>query len=103
MPPIEDRIGISTHFLPSTHGEDISDAIRLVADAGFSGFEIVPTLDQAQLGYPENHPNVGLDLFEATDADLDRLADALQVFEWTTVHSPHLDWNLASANRHLQC
>jgi len=102
MPPIEDRIGISTHFLPSTHGEDIFDAIRLVADAGFSGFEIVPTLDQAQLGYPENHPNVGLDLFEATDADFDRLADALQVFEWTTVHSPHLDWNLASANRHLR-
>ena len=102
MPPIEDRIGISTHFLPSTHGEDIFDAIRLVSDAGFAGFEIVPTLDQAQLGYPENHPNVGLDLFEATDADLDRLADALSVFEWTTIHSPHLDWNLASANRHLR-
>jgi len=102
MPPIEDRIGISTHFLPSTHGEDIFDAIRLVAEAGFSGFEIVPTSDQAQLGYPENHPNVGLDLFEADDADLDHLADALSVFEWTTVHSPHLDWNLASANRHLR-
>jgi sugar phosphate isomerase/epimerase len=102
MPPIEDRIGISTHFMPSTHGEDLPDAIRMVHEAGFAGFELVPTLDQAQLGYPENYPNVGIDLFEATDADVDRLADALRVFKWVTVHSPHLDWNLASANRHLR-
>jgi sugar phosphate isomerase/epimerase len=102
MLAIEDRIGISTHFLPTTHGEDIYDAIRLVHQAGFAGFEVVPTLDQAQVGYPENHPNVGLDLFEAADADLDRLQEALSCFQWVTVHSPHLDWNLASANRHLR-
>jgi len=102
MPPIEDRIGVSTHFLPSAHGEDIYDAIRMVHQAGLAGFEVVPTLDQAQVGYPENHPNVGLDLFEAGDAELDRLADALSAFQWVTVHSPHLDWNLASANRHLR-
>lgn len=102
MLPIEDRIGISTHFLPSTHGETIHDAIRMVREAGFAGFEVVPTLDQAQLGYPENYPNVGLDLFEAAEADLDRLADALSGFQWVTVHSPHLDWNLCSANRHLR-
>ena len=102
MLPIEHRIGISTHFLPSAHGEDIYDAIRMVHQAGFAGFELVPTLDQAQLGYPENYPNVGIDLFDASDADLDRLADALRVFQWTTVHSPHLDWNLASANRHFR-
>ncbi|MCJ7796757.1 MAG: sugar phosphate isomerase/epimerase [Thermoleophilia bacterium] len=102
MLSIEDRIGISTHFLPSTHGETIYDAIRLVHQAGFSGFEVVPTLDQAQLGYPHNHPKVGIDLFEASDADLDRLKEALAVFKWVTVHSPHLDWNLASANRHLR-
>lgn len=102
MLPPDERIGISTHFMPSTHGEDIYDAIRMVHEAGFAGFEIVPTLDQAQLGYPENYANVGLDLFEATDADLDRLQNALSVFKWVTVHSPHLDWNLASANRHLR-
>jgi sugar phosphate isomerase/epimerase len=99
---IEDRIGISTHFLPSTHGEDIYDAIRMVGEAGFGGFEVVPTLDQAQLGYPENHPNVGIDLFEASEGELDRLRDALGVFKWVTVHSPHLDWNQCSANRHLR-
>jgi sugar phosphate isomerase/epimerase len=100
--PIQDRIGISTHFMPSTHGEDIFDAIRMVHEAGFRGFEIVPTLDQAQLGYPENYPNVGIDLFEATAGEIARLKEALSVFDWVTVHSPHLDWNLCSANRHLR-
>jgi sugar phosphate isomerase/epimerase len=99
---IDDRIGISTHFLPAAHGEDIYRAIELVHEAGFAGFEVVPTLDQAQLGYPENYPNVGMDLFEASDADLDRLKDALSALKWVTVHSPHLDWSLASANRHLR-
>jgi len=99
---IQNRIGISTHFMPSTHGENIYDAIRMVHKAGFKGFEIVPTLDQAQLGYPENYPNVGIDLFETTEKEIDRLKDALSVFDWVTVHSPHLDWNLSSANRHLR-
>jgi len=102
MPAIEERIGISTHFLPSTHGEDIFRAIEMVAEAGFSGFEIVPSVDQAQIGYPHNHANVGIDLLKASDADIDRLRKALSAFKWTTVHSPHLDWNLASANRHLR-
>ena len=99
---IRDRIGISTHFMPSTHGEDIFDAIRMVHNAEFKGLEIVPTLDQAQLGYPANQPNVGIDLFEATPDGIARLKDALSVFDWVTVHSPHLDWNLCSANRHLR-
>jgi len=47
---IEDRIGISTHFMPSTHGETILDAIRMVVEAGFGGYEIVPTLGLLQLG-----------------------------------------------------
>jgi len=102
MLSIEDRIGISTHFIPATHGEDIFDAIRLVHDAGFRGFEVVPTLDQANIGYPENYPNVGGDLWETSAAELIRLKDALSVFDWVTVHGPHLDWNLASANRHLR-
>lgn len=102
MLSIQNRIGISTHFMPSTYGEDIFEAIRMVHEAGFKGFEIVPSLDQAQLGYPENYPNVGIDLLEATSADIARLKEALSVFEWVTVHSPHLDWNLCSANRHLR-
>ncbi len=102
MRSIEDRIGISTHFMPATHGEEIFQAIDLVHQAGFKGFEIVPTLDQAQVGYPENYPNVGIDLFEVQPQDIERLKQALSVFDWVTVHAPHLDWNLASANRHLR-
>lgn len=102
MVSIQERIGISTHFMPSTHGEDIYNAIRMVYNAGFKGIEIVPTLDQAQVGYPENYPNVGIDLFEATPEDIARLKEALAIFDWVTVHSPHLDWNLCSANRHLR-
>lgn len=102
MNRIQDRIGVSTHFMPSTHGENLLRAIEMVHRAGFTGFEIVPTLDQAQLGFPENYPNVGVDLFEAGEQDIDRIQDALCAFDWVTVHSPHLDWNLASANRHVR-
>ncbi|NOX97741.1 MAG: sugar phosphate isomerase/epimerase [Nitrospirae bacterium] len=102
MLSIQDRIGISTHFMPSTHGEDIFDAIRMVHEAGFKGFEIVPTLDQAQVGFPANYPNVGIDLLEITPEEVVRLKEALSVFDWVTIHSPHLDWNLSSANRHLR-
>jgi len=98
----EERIGVSTHFLPATNGETLWQAIEMVAEAGFAGLELVPSLDQAQIGYPANHPNVGLDLFEATDAQLEQLRQALKAFRWVTVHAPHLDWNLASANRHLR-
>lgn len=59
---ISKRIGISTHFLPATHGEDLFRSAEMVHAAGFSGFEIVPTLDQAQIGSPANHPNVGNDI-----------------------------------------
>ena len=88
--------------MPSTHGEDIFRAIELVHGAGFRGFEIVPSLDQAQLGFPYSHPNVGIDLLDAEERDIDRLKDALSVFDWVTIHAPHTDWNIASPNRHLR-
>ena len=102
MMTIAERIGISTHFIPSTHGEDIFDAIEAAHQAGFKGFEVVPTLDQANIGYPENYPNVGIDLWEASPEELDRLKEALSVFKWVTVPGPHLDWTLCSVNRHLR-
>ncbi len=39
---------------------------------------------------------------KANDEELARLEEALSVFDWVAVHEPHLDWNLASANRHLR-
>ena len=99
---VQDRIGISTHFMPSTHGEDIFDAVRLVAEAGFRGFEIVPTKDQAQIGWRYNHPNVGIEPLEMSGQQIEELKDALSVFEFVTVHSPHLGINIASTNRHVR-
>ncbi|MHB1463193.1 MAG: sugar phosphate isomerase/epimerase family protein [Armatimonadota bacterium] len=99
---IDCRIGISTHFLPSTHGEDIIQAARMVAEAGFAGFEIVPSDDQAQLGFPQNYANVGIDLWDATLATRQELRRTLELFDWVTIHAPHLEWNLSSANRHLR-
>ncbi len=99
---IVNRIGISTHFLPSTHGEDILKAAEMVAEAGFAGFEIVPSDDQAQLGFPQNYANVGIDLWDAPASLRNELRERLKAFEWVTIHAPHLDWNLSSANRHLR-
>jgi hypothetical protein len=39
VPPMEDRVVISTHFMSSTHGEDVYEAIRLVHEGGVSGVE----------------------------------------------------------------
>ena len=100
--PIENRIGVSTHFMPSVHGEDIFRAIELAHTAGFAGFEIVPSEDQGSMGFPYNVREVGLDLLGASSSTVARLKDCLRVFDWVTVHGPHLDWNLSSANRHLR-
>jgi len=100
--PIEKRIGVSTHFMPATHGEDIWVAISIAGELGFTGFEIVPSLDQGFIGFPHNAYNVGVDLWDMSDAESGRLIKKLSEFEWVTVHSPHLGWNLASANRHLR-
>ena len=100
--PIERRIGVSTHFMPSVHGEDIFRAIELAHAAGFAGFELVPSEDQGQIGFPHNVHDVGIDLLDASATTLSRLKDSLSAFDWVTVHGPHLDWNLASANRHFR-
>lgn len=100
--PIERRIGVSTHFMPSIHGEDLFDGIEAARAAGFAGFELVPSEDQGQMGFPHNAFDVGVDLLDASDGTLDRLREALSAFDWVTVHAPHLDWNLSSANRHLR-
>lgn len=94
---IEERVGISTHFLPSTYGETLEDAVKIVSDAGIKCFELVP-IGQAQIGYPYNYPNVGLWPRSLSENDKRRLKDVLSVFDLCTIHSPHLDLNIASYN-----
>ncbi len=102
MPDIAQRIGISTHFLPSTHGETLEDAIRMVAEAGFGAFELVPVEWQAQIGWPHNIPNVGCWMRELSPDDRRRLREQLSAFPIRTVHSMHLDVSIASPNRGIR-
>lgn len=99
---ISDRIGPSTHFMPRTEGESIYDAIDAAYEAGFGAFELVPTEDQAQIGWPTNHPNIGITPKKLDAKDRKFLRDALSVFKVRTIHSPHVDFNIASANRELR-
>jgi len=95
--PIEKRVGISTHFLPSTYGETLEEAVKIVSDAGIACFELVPT-GQAQIGYPYNYANVGLWPRSLSASDKKSLRNILSVFDICTVHGPHLDLNIASYN-----
>ncbi len=99
---ITDRIGPSTHFMPKIKGESIYDAINAADEAGFRAFELVPTEDQAQIGWPTNYPNIGITPKNLDAKERRRLRHALSVFKTQTIHSPHLDFNIASANRELR-
>jgi len=94
---LERRVGVSTHFLPSTYGETLEDAVKIVSDGGIKCFELVP-IGQAQIGYPYNYPNVGLWPRSLSERDRKILKDLLSVFDLCTVHGPHLDLNIASYN-----
>ncbi len=99
---IEGRIGISSHFIPSTNGETLLDAMNKVHNGGYNGFEIVPSDGQAQLGYPFNYPNVGLWYRDMTEKDKEMLKEVASKFDFVTIHGPHLDLNIASSNRGIR-
>jgi sugar phosphate isomerase/epimerase len=91
-------VGISTHFLPSAHGESLLDAIDLVARAGFGGFELVPADFQGVIGSPTTIRNVGLWPRSFGKRERASLRDALGCFRTVTIHAPHLGVNVASIN-----
>jgi len=91
-------VGISTHFLPSAHGESLLDASDLVARAGFGGFELVPADFQGVIGSPTTIRNVGLWPRTFSQRERARLRDALACFRTVTIHAPHLGVNIASIN-----
>lgn len=93
-----DRFGISTHFLPATHGESLFDAIDMVLAAGFEGFELVPADYQGTIGYPYTIKNVGLWPRTFGKEARSELRDKLSPFAFVTVHSPNLGVNIASIN-----
>ena len=92
------RFGVSTHFLPATHGETLLRAIEMVRAAGFGGFELVPADYQGNIGYPYTVRNVGVWPRTFGKEARSELAEALRPFAFVTVHSPNLGVNIASIN-----
>ncbi len=93
-----DTVGISTHFLPAAQGESLYDAVEMVSEAGFGGFELVPADFQGVIGSPTTIRNVGLWPRTFSKADRRRLRQAFSCFNNVTIHAPHLGVNVASIN-----
>jgi len=94
MVDIADRIGVSLDFI---QGTSLEDALDLVYEAGFKGVEIVPSDYQARIGFPAG-PTPG---FWARTTSRERrreIRGLLDRFDFVTVHSQHIDLNIASAN-----
>ena len=96
--PLTHRIGISTHFLPAAHGEDIWAAMQQVLESGLRGFELVPADYQGQLGNPYTIRNVGIWPRAFRREQRERMRGVFAQFDTVTIHSPHLGLNISSIN-----
>jgi sugar phosphate isomerase/epimerase len=94
------RFGISTFWCPSAD-YSFEDALRAIRDAGFDTLEIVPCDYQTVPGQPEMK-SIGLDPTDLSTAEKKALIRLFRTFGTITVHAPHRDLNLASANRGIR-
>lgn len=100
---LRSHFGVSTLWMDyeSSDGISIFDAIKMVKRADFKAIEIVPgTLPRGK--YPHDHLSVGFYYDDVSDQFLGRLAEALDDFSMITVHSPHVDLNVASLNKGIR-
>lgn len=88
--------------MPSVRDETVYDAIDASLKFGFNTFELVPSEDQAQIGWPDNNPNIGVTPEDLDEEERSQLREALSQFEKSTLHGPHLGFNIASANRKVR-
>jgi sugar phosphate isomerase/epimerase len=91
---ITDRIGPSLDFI---QGISLEEALDLVHQAGFKGVEIVPANYQARTGFPAG-PTPGTWARTTSQERRQEIRTLLERFEWVTLHSQHIDLNIASAN-----
>lgn len=91
---IGDRIGVSLDFI---QGISLEDALDLVCRAGFKGVEIVPADYQARVGFPAG-PTPGFWARTTSKERRREIRRLLERFEFVTLHSQHIDLNIASAN-----
>ena len=96
------RFCVSTGVLAATHGETLSEAIRMVKDAGFKGLELVAAAFGSPAGFPYSVPNLGLWPREYTPAQRKELKERLEDFKTLSVHGPHVGLNIAYLNPGLR-
>jgi len=100
---IEERIGISTLWMPKDGKTDIFEALKRVKDKGFHTIEIVPIESEGLSGYPFTKRSIGFWLPDFDSKKREKLAKILESFELVTVHSPPVDdINIASVNRGIR-
>ena len=95
---LENRIGVSTLFMPN-NGESLWEVIDHAHAAGFRSIEVVPAQWEGSSGLPATRGSIGLDLDTFDAADRDRLRQSLSRFDYRYIHSLHRDVNVASRNR----
>ena len=97
VPETEKLIGVSTFFMID-EGEGLEKALNTASEAGFQVLEIVPTIVQGNIGYPETKKSLGFCLDDITSKKMSALKKWASSFSCLTVHSPNLDLNIASHN-----
>jgi sugar phosphate isomerase/epimerase len=94
---LEQRIGVSTLFMPGT-GISLWEALDASYDAGFGAIEIVPADFHGICGYPRTIMSVGFNLDNISDKEIDRLAESVSRFKCRHVHALCRGVNIASRN-----
>lgn len=93
---IEDRVGVSSFWMP---GVSLEEAINLASAKGFKSFEVVPADFQGVVGYPYTMTSAGVWLRTCSKERRSNLIKRLKEnFKIVTVHAPHLGVNIASIN-----
>jgi sugar phosphate isomerase/epimerase len=94
---LEQRIGVSTLFMPAT-GITLWEALDVAYDAGFGSIEIIPADFHGCNGYPRTMMSVGFNLDTITGKETDRLAESVSRFQCRHVHGHCRGINIASRN-----
>ena len=94
---LEQRIGVSTLFMPAT-GVSLWQALDVAYEAGFGAIEIIPADFHGNCGYPRTVMSVGFNLDTITDQEIAHLAQSTSRFQRRHVHSHCRGVNIASRN-----
>lgn len=91
--------GVSTLWMPTEQegGLTLLEALKRVKERGFETLELVPGRF-LRASYPHDRTSVGFYPDEVEDEFMEELEESLSDFNTVTVHSPHMELNIASLN-----